>query len=294
MTSDYKLGIIGYPLGHSLSPQLHLRLLKATGLSGEYRPYEIAPERLTTELDQLFQNGISGLNVTIPHKISVMPLLDEVHPHAVLTGAVNTITLTSDGKKLGHNTDYIGFIRSLPDDIVSRLPESSILVLGAGGSARAILTALIQLGTASITFAVRDPEKALPILAHAETIKQAYQADSSIHVIALESLPSLEGYQGVINTTPIGMWPNAGDTPLAAIQLEALPPGSFVYDLIYRPLETVLIQQAQTLGLMAIGGLDMLIYQGIAAFELWTRATVPLDTLPELRQTLAAALTHPA
>jgi shikimate dehydrogenase len=288
----WKLGIIGYPLGHSLSPLLHAELLKATGLSGEYKPYELTPEALAQGFASLERQGIAGLNVTIPHKTTVIPLLDWIQPEARMLGAVNTVQFTPEQKK-GYNTDIIGFIRSLPAHVTERLPESHVLILGAGGSARAVLGAFIQSGAAEITLAVRNPQSALPLISLADELKRFHQQESSVHLLALQELPSLCGFQGVVNTTPVGMWPNVTESLLTAIQLESLPSGAFVYDLIYRPERTRLLADAETLGYTIFNGLDMLIYQGIAAFELWTGATVPEKLLPHLREKLAQTLLHP-
>jgi shikimate dehydrogenase len=295
MQNFLKLGIIGYPLKHTLSPQLHARLLMAMQLDGEYRPYELPPETLLAQLDELAIRGVRGLNVTIPHKVSVIPWLDWLSPEAEMIGAVNTLVLLENGQhKKGYNTDITGFVRSLPTPITERLPDSNILVLGAGGSARAILAGLIQLNTAEITLAVRDPEKAIPLLSDAEILKQHYQTDTKIHLLPLGSLPALESFQGIINTTPIGMWPNIDDSLLSPIQLETLPAGAFVYDLIYRPLETQLLADARNLGIATFNGLDMLLHQGIAAFELWQENPVPNDLVPALRQDLTQALLQTA
>lgn len=293
MTAPLKLGIIGYPLGHSLSPLLHAELLKATGLTGEYKPYALKPEELSSGLNILCSQGLAGLNVTIPHKVNVMPLLDNIHPEARLLGAVNTIVFEPSGQKAGYNTDLIGFIRSLPDAITERFPESSLVILGAGGSARAVLSALIQLNTTDITFAVRNPQTAMPITNLTDELKQFYQSQSNIHLLALDELPDLTAIQGIINTTPVGMWPKVKESPLSAIQLEALPKGAFVYDLIYRPLQTQLLEDAQSLGYETFNGLDMLIHQGIAAFERWSGQTIDLALLPHLRETLAQAVLNP-
>jgi shikimate dehydrogenase len=293
MQAFLKLGIIGYPLKHTLSPLLHARLLQVMGLDGEYTPYEIHPDALPDTIEELAARGIRGLNVTIPHKVAVMPLLDWLSPEAQMIGAVNTVVFENSGEhKQGHNTDILGFVRSLPANVTERLPESNILVLGAGGSARAVLAGLIQLGVATITLAVRDPDKAIPLISDAEVMKQAYRSETAITILSLESLPALEGFQGVINTTPVGMWPDEQVGLLSRIQLKTLPAGAFVYDLIYRPLQTRLL--ADALGIQTFNGLDMLLYQGIAAFELWQDQPVPTDLLPAIRTHLAQALMHAA
>lgn len=286
-----KLGIIGQPLTHSLSPVLHATLMHLMKLDGEYRKYELKPPELATAISAFVADGLRGLNVTIPHKVPVMALMDWLSPEAELAGAVNTIVFDPEtAQKRGYNTDISGFLRSMPQPIAERLPECSVLLLGAGGSARAVITGLIQAGAASITLAVRDPQKAVPLLSHAEVIKQAYRNDTRMATVSLYSLPSLESYNGIINTTPLGMWPETDQSPLNAIQLETLAAGSFVYDLIYRPTETRLLQDAASLGYDIVNGLDMLLYQGISAFELWQNQLVPDEVIAAVRQQLANAV----
>lgn len=288
--SYLKLGIIGQPLTHSLSPLLHAQLMHLLNLEGEYRKYELPSEAVAASLREFFQQGLRGLNVTIPHKVTVMSQMDSLSLEAQLAGAVNTIIFEPDGTLRGHNTDIAGFIRSLPSAVVDRLPESDLLILGAGGSARAVMTGLIEAETASITFAVRDPMKAISLTSDGEVIKQTYGSKTQIRLISLDSLPSLETFQGLVNTTPVGMWPNEAQSPLSPIQLETLPAGAFVYDLIYRPLETQLMQAARSLSLDAFNGLDMLLYQGVCAFECWQDQEVPQSLIEPLRAQLHQAL----
>lgn len=290
------LGIIGLPLTHSLSPLLHGQLLHQLQLNGEYRKYELQPNELPSALQDFARQGIRGLNVTIPHKVSVMKLMNWLSPEAELAGAVNTIVFEPDenadyGKTLkGYNTDISGFMRSLPSSVIDRLPDSNLLILGAGGSARAVMAGLIQAQTASITFAVRDPIKAISLTSDGEMIKQTYQSPTQLKLISLDSLPSLEGFDGLINTTPVGMYPNESQSPMSALLLETLPPGSLVYDLIYRPTETLLLTEAKTRNLHTVNGLDMLIYQGICSFELWSGKDVPATCVEPIRHHLQQAL----
>lgn len=291
-----KLGIIGQPLTHTLSPLLHAQLMQQMGIDGAYRKYELKPEELADALNQLAADGLRGLNVTIPHKVTVMGQMDWLSPEAELAGAVNTVVFESEKsgssrfRKKGYNTDISGFIRSLPETVMARLPETNVLVLGAGGSARAVLTALIQLNTAAVTFAVRSPEKAVRLTSDAEMIKQTYGNRTEIDIVSFLSLPSLEGFGGLINTTPVGMWPDENFSPIDSVQLETLPVGSFVYDLIYRPMETQLLKDAKARGLHVVNGLDMLINQGICSFELWQDKPVPEGLLPVLRSQLLNAM----
>lgn len=286
-----KLGIIGQPLTHSLSPLLHAHLMRLLQLEGEYRKYELQPADLANALRTFAAQGVRGLNVTIPHKVTVMSQMDWLSPEAELAGAVNTIVFDpAENRRKGYNTDITGFMRSLPADAVDWLPESDLLILGAGGSARAVMTGLIQAQAASITFAVRNPGRAVSITSDGEVIKQAYASATHLKLVSLDSLPSLEAFQGIINTTPVGMYPNESQSPIGAIQLETLPAGSLVYDLIYRPVETQLLRDAKSLGLHTVNGLDMLIYQGICSFELWSGQDVPERFVEDLRQQLQHAL----
>jgi shikimate dehydrogenase len=287
-----KLGIIGQPLTHSLSPLLHAQLMHRMELNGEYRKYELSADGLADALNTLAEQGIRGLNVTIPHKVAVMPLLNQLSAEAELAGAVNTIVFEADGTRKGYNTDISGFMRSLPIALIDRLPESNVLVLGAGGSARAVLAGLIQMGAAAITFAVRDPQRAVSLLGDAEMMKQAYRANTQINTVSLFSLPSLESFQALINTTPVGMWPAEEQSPLTPIQLETLPTGSVVYDLVYRPPQTRLLQDAANLGLPTVNGLDMLLYQGICSFELWQDKSVSQDIVSTVRRQLHDAVSE--
>lgn len=278
-----KLGIIGYPLTHSLSPLLHAELMRGLGLAGEYAKYELPPEQLRPRLRELEQQGLRGLNVTIPHKVAVMQALDWLSPQAELAGAVNTIVFEAQAdeggfKRSGHNTDIEGFMRSLPPQVVAALPHSHLLILGAGGSARAVMTGLIEARTQAITFAVRNPAKALSITSDGQLIKKTLNSPTQLNLVALETVSNLSGFAGLINTTPVGMYPQIEDGPIAPSLLDSLPETAWVYDLIYRPLETRLLKQAQAIGLTAVNGLDMLIYQGVCAFELWSGRQVP-DTL---------------
>lgn len=288
--SQLKLGIIGQPLTHSLSPLLHAQLMHLMGLNGEYRKYELPAQRLEDSLQEFAKQGIRGLNVTIPHKVAVMPLMNSLNQEAELAGAVNTIVFEQDGTRKGYNTDIAGFTRSLPIHIIDRLPESNVLILGAGGSARAVVAGLIQLGAVSITLAVRDPQRAVALLSDAEVMKQTYGRATQVHTVSLYSLPSLESFQILINTTPVGMWPDDSKSPLTPILLETLPSGAIVYDLVYRPPQTMLLQQAAALGLRTVNGLDMLLYQGVCSFELWQDKRIPTAICTQVREQLLAEL----
>ncbi|WP_303675152.1 shikimate dehydrogenase family protein [Vampirovibrio chlorellavorus] len=293
--SFLKLGIIGYPLTHSLSPLLHAELMRGLGLAGEYAKYELPPEQLVTRLRELEQQGLRGLNVTIPHKVAVMQEMDWLSPQAELAGAVNTIVFETQAdnggiKRRGHNTDIAGFMRSLPPQVREALPHSHLLILGAGGSARAVMTGLIEARTQAITFAVRNPAKALSITSDGQLIKTTLNSPTRLNLVALETVDDLSGFAGLINTTPVGMYPQIETCPLRPALLDSLPESGWVYDLIYRPLETQLLQQASQRNRLSLNGLDMLIYQGICAFELWSGRPVPDPLVNAVRHSLQQQL----
>lgn len=289
-----KLGIIGYPLTHSLSPLLHAELMRGLGLNGEYAKYELPAEQVRTRLRELAQQGLRGLNVTIPHKVAVMHEMDWLSPQAELAGAVNTIVFEPDptgGVRLhGHNTDIGGFMRSLPPPVVKALPHSHVLILGTGGSARAVMTGLIEAHTQGITFAVRNPAKALSITSDGQLIKKTLNSPTQLNLVALDNLSDLSDFTGLVNTTPVGMYPHIEACPIPPELLDSLPKNAWVYDLIYRPLETRLLQAASQRNLCRVNGLDMLIYQGICSFELWWGQGVPTPLVPPLRERLQQQL----
>lgn len=285
-----KLGILGYPIHHTLSPVLHGKLMALTGLSGQYDVFSTPPEELVTAILRLRKEGYVGLNLTIPHKVAAMSLCDHLSPQARQIQAVNTITLREDGI-WGENTDVTGFLESFPHEVRQSMPHRSALVLGAGGASRAVLAAFITAAVPHITLAARSPERASATLAMAETMIRETQSKTRLQFIPwnpeVADLEGLESFQIVVNTTPIGMSPDRQNmSPLKKDAISALPSAAFVYDLIYRPQTPRLIQESLDLGLAAMAGLDMLILQGVAAFEIWTGQKIPPTALPELRHTL--------
>ena len=265
-----QLGLIGYPLGHSLSPKIHTAALKASGLQGGYSLFPIHPDDkqgLKDLLARVRVGEIQGLNVTIPHKQNVIEFMDELTPTANAIGAVNTIYMRGD-KLIGDNTDAPGFLSDLKRVIGNRelgIGKSAI-VLGAGGSARAVVYALANDGW-NVTIAARR-------------IEQAHQlADSfSTHHFPLTTFALLPlTFDLIVNTTPLGMTPNTESSPLP--ENLSLPANAFVYDLVYNPRETKLVRDAKAQGCHASTGLGMLIEQATLAFEKWTGHNPPRDVL---------------
>lgn len=271
--TNYQLGLIGYPLSHSLSPQLHAAALQACGLHGSYLPFTIYPndkQGLKDLLTRVRANEIHGLNVTIPHKQTVIDFLDRLTPTAQAIGAVNTIYMRED-KLIGDNTDAPGFLSDLNRFIANRKSEivnpKSALVLGAGGSARAVVYALLHDGW-NVTVSSRRPEQAGQ-LAQSFPNYQLLITDYSSFILQPSSL--------LVNTTPLGMTPNIDSSPLP--EGTALTQGTIVYDLVYNPRETKLVRDAKAQGCHATTGLGMLIEQAALSFQLWTGRTPPREAL---------------
>ena len=260
-----QLGLIGYPLGHSFSPKIHTAALQSCGLEGDYSLFPIQPEDkkgLQDLVSHVCSGEIQGLNVTIPHKQNVIPFLDELTPTALAIGAVNTIYLR-DNKLMGDNTDAPGFLADLKKFLATETQKHralGVLVLGAGGSARAVVYALLNDGW-NVTIASRRIEQAQQ-LADSFTNYHLQVADFNLSNIELSNISLL------VNTTPIGMTPKVNASPLP--DNLSLPRHVSIYDLVYNPRETKLVKDAHTQGLTATTGLGMLIEQAALSFELWT------------------------
>ncbi len=270
----FHLGLIGWPLGHSLSPVMHQAALAAAGLAGGYSLFPIQPgdegaSRLAETLQQVRAGEIDGLNVTIPHKQQVIPLLDELSPAAQAIGAVNTITWR-DGKLIGENTDWIGFTNGLEDLFQEIIPFSDrkALVLGAGGSARAVVFALTQLNW-QVTVAARRLEQAGKLAADFTS------SGIEIQPVVLNETCVNSSIRLIVNTTPLGMSPRVADSPWPAGA--AFPVGAALYDLVYNPPETTLMKTAAAYGLRTTNGLGMLAGQAARSFEIWTGINLPVD-----------------
>ena len=272
-----QLGLIGYPLGHSLSPKIHKAALDACGLEGEYSLFSLAPDNLEGLKDLLARvrsGEINGLNVTIPHKQNVIPLLDEHTTIVGNIGAVNTI-VRQNGKLVGENTDVHGFLtdleRFLSLNEQRRVQLKSALVFGAGGSARAVVYALVNNGW-DVTINARRPQQALALI---DQFPNPGFCLTSIESVELKA--RLPAFSLIVNTTPIGMSPDIYETPWPANL--PFPPNASIYDLIYNPPETRLVKEARSAGLPATTGLGMLIEQAALAFQIWTKCNVPREPL---------------
>jgi shikimate dehydrogenase len=268
----FKLGLIGYPVSHSLSPKIQSAALAACGLQGDYSLFPIHPDDkqgLKDLLARVRSCEITGLNVTIPQKQDVVPLLDELTPTAQVIGAVNVI-YRRENKLIGENTDAVGFLTDLKKFLKGQglaVKERSALVLGAGGSARSVVYALLHDGW-QVTIAARRIEQA-------QVLAQQLNASDATewNVQTFERL----NVQLIVNTTPLGMSPNIDQSPVPGTI--DLPKAISIYDLVYNPRETKLVRDARAQGLQATTGLGMLIEQAALGFELWTGHKPPLDVL---------------
>lgn len=256
--------LLGQPLGHSISPAMHNRVFEKLGMNYCYMPVEVSPEDLGTVFAGLRRMNVAGFNVTIPHKIRIMSHLDELDPLARAIGAVNTICV-KNGKTKGYNTDGEGFIRSLEEKAGISVQGKRFFILGCGGAVRAI----------AMTLAFKEAEKVYicnRTLSKAKRLTEEINEKISDCAEAVEQIPEtikpfLQGCDVLINGTQLGMNPNENISPIDKLLLRK---NLIVSDIVYNPLMTKLLKDAQQLGCTVVDGLGMLIYQGAAAFQLWT------------------------
>jgi shikimate dehydrogenase len=268
------LGVIGDPIGHSLSPVMHNAAIAKLGLNYAYLPFPIAPTHLADAVKGFAAVGLRGFSVTIPHKQAIMPLLSEISPVAQAIGAVNTVCQTAEGW-YGTNTDAAGFVAPLRQ-LNRDWSSSTAVVLGNGGAARAVVAGCTELGFRQIQVVGRNPGKL-------EEFWQSWQVSplkAPLIVTDWSKLSELLPHAAlVVNTTPIGMSPQQHESPLTSAQSQQLAPTTVVYDLIYNPRPTLFLQQAAAQGAVALDGLEMLVQQGAVALELWLHQAVPVDVM---------------
>lgn len=268
-------GVIGWPISHSKSPLIHSLWLNVLGLDGHFIRLPVAPEGLGQAVKALPALGFRGVNVTVPHKQAVMEYLDELTESARAIGAVNAVVVQPDGRLVGHNTDVTGFITPVRDLGLSGRPAC---VVGAGGAARAVLSALKTIGVSDVRIINRSIDKAEELLSHFGLDGAVYSFDQQAKALKDAAL--------VTNTSSLGM---TGQPPLE-IDLAPVADDAVVYDVVYAPLETDLLAQARRRGLRTIDGLEMLVGQAADAFRLFYDAEPPRDAASEalLRQKLTA------
>jgi len=277
MTDKVKLaGVIGQPIAHSRSPQLHGHWLKKYGISGHYIPMDVAQSDLKTVLETIPKMGFQGVNVTLPHKEAVLELADSVTDRAALIGAANTLTFTADGRIQADNTDGVGFLANIRDYVPEWSAKSGpCVVFGAGGASRAIIAALSQAGAPVIRVTNRTR-------ARSDALKDHFGA--KIEVIDWVQAGNVLGDASLlVNTTSLGM---QGKSALR-VPLDGLRPETVVTDIVYTPLETELLRTAKAIGCRTVDGLGMLLHQAAPGFERWFGTAPEVDM--ELRKAVLAS-----
>ena len=259
-------GVIGQPIAHSRSPALHGYWLKRYGIRGHYIPMDVGQADLRQALELLPRLGFVGLNVTIPHKETVLALADIVTDRAALIGAANTLIFRKDGRIHADNTDGSGFMANLRQNAPSWQPMAGpAAVFGAGGAARAVVAALIEVGVPEIRIANRTRPRA-------EALRHDFGAKVVVHDW-VQAGNMLEGAATVVNTTSLGMV----GKPEFRVPLDALETGALVTDLVYVPLRTPFLQEAEARGCVTVDGLGMLLHQAAPGFERWFGARADVD-----------------
>lgn len=276
---ENKFGLIGYPLGHSLSKVIHEAGFKSLGIQATYDILETPPDTLVDRVKFLKGSGYKGFNVTIPLKLPISLFVNEVDKYADLARAVNTIYIEPDKSLKAYNTDVIGFRRAIPKDVDVR--GKSVAILGTGGAAHAACVALAECRVREIAFFTRNIPNSIDLMNY---VRRKFPS-IEFNVYQIENIRTLSEFSMIVNTTPIGMLGKAGDMmPVDEKALATMSRDAVVYDVIYNPKKTVLIRCAEKLGLRTITGLDMLIYQAVAAQEIWFGQT------PDFKDMKIAAL----
>lgn len=260
------LGLVGYPLGHSLSPLLHNSTIEKEELNYIYLPFAVEEDKFSAAMEGFRAINVRGLNITIPYKEEVISFLDKVDPLAARIGAVNTI-VNEGGVFTGYNTDLMGLVRMIKENGDFSIRGKQVMLVGAGGAARAAGIAVLEEGASSLYILNRGLVKAEKLV---DEWKE-YYPDTKIEALPLESGSYKEEIKEVellIDSTPVGMAPHSETAPV--IPGEFLHDRMLVVDLVYNPLETTLLKAARAAGAKTLNGMGMLIYQGIEAFRLWT------------------------
>ncbi|MFZ5823835.1 MAG: shikimate dehydrogenase [Bacillota bacterium] len=269
-----QLGVLGHPIGHSVSPAMHNAAFRAQSMNAIYGAFDVEPAQLKAAIDGIRALSFLGVNVTIPHKEAVIAHLDEVAPTARQVGAVNTI-VNRGGRLVGYNTDGWGFISSLEEHKI-KIVGLHAVVLGAGGASRAVAMHLAMAGVRRLTISNRSPERAAALAADVRRVEARVAVDA-VEAFSPEERHALMDAGLVVNCTPMGMHPDTGSSPIRDMNL--LPQGAVVYDTVFNPMETRLLREARIRGLHTVGGLAMLVHQGACAWEYWFGRRGPVNVM---------------
>lgn len=282
------LGIIGFPISHSISPVFQQAALDYCAVPLRYRAYNVHPEDIAAFVAELRMPGIRGINVTVPHKEAVIPFLDDIDDWAAEAGAVNTI-VHRNGRLTGYNTDGYGFLRALREGAGFQPPGRRALILGAGGAARGVVLALAREKAAHLTIANRTARRAATLarLAQGRGVPAAAlplpaAAGSDPELASTSTDPELAAAAGqadlIVNCTTIGM-AHGLQSDGVPLPWQIIPLHALVYDLVYNPPQTRLLDEAARAGIATLGGIEMLVYQGAASFELWLERPAPVAAM---------------
>jgi shikimate dehydrogenase len=285
------IGVIGYPLRHTLSPVFQQAALDYYRMDAKYVAWETEPENLREAVERLRLPDIYGANITVPFKETVLGVVDEVDAVAATIGAVNTIA-NRDGKLAGFNTDSRGFIRSLKSDAFFEPRGKRIVILGAGGVSRAVAFSLLAEGASAIAVVNRTRGRAVELVKALSRRRSGISAGADIKAVPWENdRIDDEAKQAhlIVNCTTMGMvhGPAEGETPLTA---DRVPKNALIYDMVYNPAETPFLVAAKKAGARRLGGLKMLVYQGAASFELWTGRAAPVEVMMNAAKKAQAGL----
>lgn len=271
-----KLGIIGYPLGHSLSKVMHEAVMKELGMDGVYEIMETHPEDLIQRVKEIKRHEFTGFNVTIPFKVPMTMMIDEFDEFSNLAGCVNTVKVMPDRTLKGYNTDIYGFKAAILDEQQRLIKDKKAVIIGTGGAARAAAIGLCDIGVKEIDFYTRNIVNASPMV---NFLREQFPQVS----FSLKQVQQMRDFSDVVilvNASPIGMRGQSMDlTPVEPNVLKTMRFGAIVYDIIYNPRKTILLQNASALGLQTIDGCEMLIHQGAKAFEIWTDRKPNVSTM---------------
>ena len=283
------LGVIGDPIEHTFSPAMHNAGLKALNLNHIYLPFHVKEDRLGDCIQGAKAMGIKGLNVTIPHKTNVMKHLDEIDQVASMIGAVNTIQFIYDEDNessnqnnninvttKGFNTDGYGCVRAIEEK--TSIKNKKVTITGAGGAARAVAFQMANSGIDELSILNRNPVKAESLANDLKVNLEKAGIDITVNGCEIENLKrELDGSDIFIDTTPIGMYPNVNDKPIASADM--LHEDLVVNDIVYTPMETSLLKEAKLANAKIVYGYKMLLYQGIRSFEIWLGRDAPVDVM---------------
>ncbi len=270
----YKLGLIGYPLGHSMSAVIQQAGFKSIGETGSYDILETPPNELIDRVKFLKVNNYDGFNVTIPLKVPISLFLDEIDETANIAGCANTVKIMPDKSFKGYNTDIYGFRTAIPNS--SRLVGKTAGIIGTGGASRAATVGLIQAGIKVVNYYSRNIINSSAMI---NSMRNSFP-EITFNNYQLQNIRNLSDISILVNCTPVGMRGNSMDMmPITRLSLEELPKDALVYDVIYNPMKTLLLKEAESLGLETVSGLDMLIYQGAKALEIWTGKMPDVQTM---------------